>query len=187
MTGVDEPNQIVNTKHMRYERVLIDNKCAREHMKYLTRKVLKKTKEDEILTREEGDVENVNLMQVVQNKFEPRFTAFLVAFIEDFHTCDNKFIICAIGELLYVLSGDSALSTVLPFYSHDIVTNAIEELRKEGYIQHKSILYFFVQFFLYLLNKDKTEKFQKQASVAVAYFEIYLLNVYKIMYIAHFN
>ena len=27
---------------------------------------------------------------------------------------------------------------------------------------------FFVQFFLYLLNKDKTEKFQKQASVAVA-------------------
>ena len=102
-------------------------------MKYFTRKVLKKTK-DEILTREEEDIENANLMQVVQNKFEPRFTAFLAAFIEDFHTYDKRFI-CAMGELLYVLSGDSALSTVLPFHSHDIVTNAIEELRKEGYIQ----------------------------------------------------
>ena len=34
-------------------------------MKYLTRKVLKKTKEDEILSREEEDIENANLMQVV--------------------------------------------------------------------------------------------------------------------------
>ena len=138
MTGVDEPNWIVNTKHKRYDRVLIDNKCAREHMKYLTRKVLKKMKEDEILTRGKEDIENANLMQVVWNKFEPRFTAFLAAFIEDFHTYDNKFV-CAMGELLYVLSGDSALSTVLTFHSHDIVTNAIEELRKKGYIQQVTI------------------------------------------------
>ena len=103
-------------------------------MKYLTRKVLKKIKEDEILSREEGEVENANLMQVVQNKFEDRMTAFLLAFIEHLHRYDNKFI-CLMAELLYLLSGDSALSTVLPFHDHDIVTEAIEELRKEGYME----------------------------------------------------
>ena len=38
-------------------------------------------------------------------------------------------------ELVYLLSGDSALSTVLPFHAHHIVTKAIEELRKEGYME----------------------------------------------------
>ena len=39
------------------------------------------------------------------------------------------------AELLYLLSGDSALSTVLPFRAHDIVTKAIQELRKQGYME----------------------------------------------------
>ena len=134
VTAVDEPDRIVKPKHKGYDRVIIDNRCAREHMKYLTRKVLKKTKEDEILSREEQDFENANLMQVVWNKFEDRMTAFLSAFIEDFHRYDNKFI-CLMAELLYLLSRDSALSTVLPFRAHDTVTQAIEELRKEGYIE----------------------------------------------------
>ena len=97
VTGVDEPDQIVNTKHKRYDRVLIDNQHAREHFKYLTRKVLEKTKDDEILTREEEEVENAKPMQVVQNKFEDRLTSFLLAFIEHFYRYDNK-CICAMGE-----------------------------------------------------------------------------------------
>ena len=36
---------------------------------------------------------------------------------------------------MYLLSGDSSLSTALPFCAHDIVTHAIEEFRKEGYIR----------------------------------------------------
>ena len=48
VTAVDEQDRIVKPKHKRYDRVLIDNRHAREHMEYLTRKVLKKTKEHEI-------------------------------------------------------------------------------------------------------------------------------------------
>ena len=77
-------------------------------------------------------LENANLMQVVCNKFENRMTAFILAFIEDFHRYDKKFI-SLMAELLYLLSRDSALSIVVPFHAHDTVAQAIEELRKEGY------------------------------------------------------
>ena len=43
--------------------------------------------------------------------------------------------LCVMAELFYLLSGDSALSTVLPFHAHDIVTKGIQELRKEGYME----------------------------------------------------
>ena len=73
-------------------------------------------------------------MQVVWNKFDDRLTAFISAFIEHFHRYDNKFM-CLMAEWLYLLNGDSALSTELPFHAHDIVTKGIQELRKQWYME----------------------------------------------------
>ena len=53
ITSVDEPTRRVPSKHKRYDRVIISDRKAREHLKYISMKVLNKLKEPDILHPEE--------------------------------------------------------------------------------------------------------------------------------------
>ena len=44
------------------------------------------------------------------------------------------------GEFLYLLSGDPAFSTALPFCSHSIVRRAIQEIKTHRYMQETTRL-----------------------------------------------
>ena len=55
-------------------------------------------------------------MQFVCNKFEDRLTNFISAFLQESEIYDEKFLY-AMGQFLYLLSGDPAFSTALPFCS----------------------------------------------------------------------
>ena len=80
ITSVDEPTRRVPSKQKRYDQVIISDRKAREHLKYMSMKVLNKLKEADILHPEE-QAASINLMQVVHNKFEDRLTNFISAFL----------------------------------------------------------------------------------------------------------
>ena len=124
ITAVDDPTKRVPGKHKRYDRVIILDRKAREHLKYMCMKVLKKLKQEEILPVEMEQAASIHLMPVVQNKFEDRWTDFISAFLQEFRTYDDTFL-HSMAQFLYLLSGDPAFSTALPFRSHNIVRKAI--------------------------------------------------------------
>ena len=63
--AVDDPTRRVPGKHKRYDRVIISDRKAREHLKYMCMKVLKKLKQEEILPVEMEQAASIHLMQVV--------------------------------------------------------------------------------------------------------------------------
>ena len=65
ITAVDDPTRRVPGKHKRYDRVIISDRKAREHLKYICMKVLKKLKQEEILPVEMEQAASIHLMQVV--------------------------------------------------------------------------------------------------------------------------
>ena len=77
---------------------------------------------------------SIHLMQVVWNKFEDRLTDFISAFLQEFRMYDDIFL-HSMAQFLYLLSGDPAFSTALPFRSHNIVRRAIEEMKTEGFME----------------------------------------------------
>ena len=147
ITSVDEPTRKVPSKHKRYDWIIISDRKAREHLKYMSMKVLKKLKEQDILHPEEEQAASIHLMQVVHNKFEDRLTNFISAFLQESETYDEK-VLYAMGQFLYLLSGVPAFSTALPFRSHNIVRRAIQEMKTHGYMQETTRLE---------LNKYSTE------------------------------
>ena len=110
---------VLKPRHKRYNRVLLEDRDAREHLRYLTKKRLgKKIDKKKLLTQqEEGTRSNALLMHVAEIGHDP-LTKVMEKFVQE--TMDPEILHC-LTRVLYMISGDSCLSSAVPFPCHEML------------------------------------------------------------------
>ena len=121
-----DTSDVKKPKHKRYDRVLIPDRTARQHLRYLSKKVLNKGDKD--LSEEEEERLNLYLLDYVDKKCEPRIAPFIADFI---HKKNQPQLVRGMARLLHLLSGDAALSTVAPFPAHGILSDACTDAHSD--------------------------------------------------------
>ena len=122
---VDDPHTTRKNFHKRYDRVLLPKKQLREHLKYLTKKALHKLKPQEILDAETETVKTLEMMAGIDDMGNDAVTQFIQVFIQQ---QQHEKILSPMAHLLYMLSGDAPLSSVVPFRSHPTIHKCINEI-----------------------------------------------------------
>ena len=150
VTEPDLPHVTLNAQHKRNDWLLIRDTSSRKHLKYLCRKYLKKTKEKELIDEELELTRTQEMLAKVlsENKFDEHgneiqplqqelYEALLV-FTGNIPM--HKEIVNILARLLFMLSGDAAMSSVAPFPCHDLLgeccTDALNNRLQDGNI-HK--------------------------------------------------
>ena len=125
MKPVNAPDteEVSTSVHRRYARVLIKNKEHRQHLNYLCKKYLKKLKGPDILDPDTEGTKTHHLLTYMQTTTSIEVTQFFIAFAQ--RTEDREVLHC-MARLLYMMSGDAALSSVLPFDSHTLLQRCCE-------------------------------------------------------------
>ena len=118
-------NRVLKSKHKRGDRVLIKDKEAWRHLRYMCNKYLGKLCPDKILDYEEESVRSINLLNVVMRSGEPDIYNILECFLQQ--TQDKEYLHC-LARVLHMLSGDNAMSSVALFPSHPTILLACQNM-----------------------------------------------------------
>ena len=111
--------------HQRNDRTLLKDTSRRKHLCYLVKKFLKKKfKKKEILNAEEEAFETALLKDYIESECHEPVKLFLQEFLEP--TQHPEFLQC-MARLVYMMSGDAAMCTILPFMCHDLVQDTCYE------------------------------------------------------------
>ena len=116
-----DTQEIKTPKHKRNDRVIIKDRHARGHLRYLCQKLMGLLKPKEILEEEEEDRRTLEFIRHVTTKCEPKLAVFFNSFAQKLY---NDKMLKSMGKLLYLLSGDASMSTVAPFPAHEVILNA---------------------------------------------------------------
>ena len=128
---LDEPvtkpdfENVLKSKHRRKQRALIPDCDARKNLKYFCKKVLKKLKEDKEKDRAEELYMKQYLLQEVEQMQDETLSRGINLFFSEqlpqgVHVTYAKFLI--------MLAGDSPMSSVLPFRSHQVIRDIIQSM-----------------------------------------------------------
>ena len=117
----DKDGEPLQSLHRRKDRNIIPEDQSRIHLRYICDKFLNKLKPHKILPQHIEDFNKQHLMQVLQNLNEPRLYNFINIFVQK-GLPDGM--LKWMGRLLHMLSGDAALSSVLPFAGYEIFVTA---------------------------------------------------------------
>ena len=118
VTMPDIKDCVLKPMHKRGDRVILQHAGARRHLKYLSKKYLKKLKQNEIL-QPELEREKTREMLDIASRITPQaFYESLLIFTEK---AMHQDMLHVIARLYYMLSGDAAISTVAPFDCHELL------------------------------------------------------------------
>ena len=134
VTTNDDKDAILKSIHKRNDWLILQDKTHRKHMHYLARKFLKKLKSTDVLHIE---VEEEKMTQLLNYAHETCFNAFYEILIVFAHKLVHNDMLHVIGWLLLMFSGDSAMSSVAPFQSHDLLLSMCENA-SQGIVLQKS-------------------------------------------------
>ena len=137
VTEVDNPHTIKTTQHMRYDRVIIPHHGTGSHLRYLCRFHLRKLKEEEYLPEELLRSKHDEMLGIIEAMGEEGLLNFITVFTKQEH---DPQVIRSMANLLYLLSGDCAMSSVLPSISWDDVNACIDDVTG-GNINQKNLLH----------------------------------------------
>ena len=121
-----DSDEVYKCMHRRYDRVLIRNKNHRQHLNYLCRKYLKKLKSQDIIDVETEATKTHLLLAHIQTTTSLEVTQFFIAFVQ---RTEDRHVLHCMARLLYMMSGDAALSSVLPFECHEIIQRCCEDIK----------------------------------------------------------
>ena len=125
VTTADRSDRILPSLHQRNDRALLKDTARRKHLRYLVKKFLKKKfKKKEMLNTEEEVFETAMLNDYIESECHEPVKLFLLEFLHP--TQHPEFVQC-MARLLYMMSGDAALCTILPFMCHDLVQDTCKE------------------------------------------------------------
>ena len=150
VTEPDLPHVTLKAQHKRNDWLLIRDTSSRKHLKYLCRKYLKKTKEKELIDEELELTRTQEMLAKVfsENKFDehgneiqpPQQELYEALLVFTGNIPMHKEIVNILARLLFMLSGDAAMSSVAPFPCHDLLgeccTDAFNNRLQDGNI-HK--------------------------------------------------
>lgn len=117
---VDLPNQCLKPIHKRYDRVLIPDRVARLHLKFLCKKALKHVVDN--LPEDELALQNQHVLDTIRN-IDARLKDLLTAFVQ----CTlSENVHLALASFFTLFAVDAAMSTVLPFPCHTLLADIFE-------------------------------------------------------------
>ena len=138
VTDPDPPATTYTAQHKRRDRVIIQHPGARRHLNYLSKKMLRKIKDKDII---DVDLERQRTLDILQkvysdNQFdgegneiipeqEELYEALLV-FTGNLPM--HKDVINVLARLFLMLSGDAAMSSVVPFHCHDLLSQCCDQV-----------------------------------------------------------
>ena len=111
--------------HRWYDRVLMPKKCHRLHMRYLANKYLKKIKPNEYMDMDQEATKTHEMLQYAGTKYGQEVNSFLLCFAQK--TEEHEVLHC-MACILHMLSGDGAISTVVPFGCHEVLLSTCEDI-----------------------------------------------------------
>ena len=117
VTAPDSKDTILKPIHKRKDHLVTHPKDQRFHLKYLSKKYLKKLKSHKILWNDLESERTAGLLQHVNNQCPSPVYKILLLFTQQVQHQD---VIQSIAHILY-MSGDAAFSSVLPFDGHDLL------------------------------------------------------------------
>ena len=134
VTKVTAPDITLESKHKRFDRILLVDKPSRLHLRYLTKKILNTLTPEDVIQPEVELLRTAEMMEVVNNMFEDHLSQFISTFV--LKTVDYE-VLDSMAKILFLLSGESPMSTVLPFQVHNLVTGIVEEIRDGSIIRQQ--------------------------------------------------
>ena len=115
-----DTKEVLNAKHRRKQRAIIEENESRIHLRYLSNKELNKLKQDEFLEQHQEQFRTLHLLQVLENMDEkkPGLYNFVRVFVDKTAPQD---MLSWMAKILHMLSGDAAPSSVAPFRAHESI------------------------------------------------------------------
>ena len=130
----DNPHETVKPLHRRYNRVFLtyqqgledaDVRRSRGHLKYVCKKTLSNVLPNEQLSEDDFQAANTVLLQVSPQ--DPECHTLLRGFVQSAYSAD---LLQKLAEFMIMLSGDAAVSTVLPLRYHNELDNVLISLEQ---------------------------------------------------------
>ena len=118
VTMPDMKDAVLKPMHRRGDRLILQHPGARRHLKYLSKRYLNKLKGKEILQPELERERTDEMLQIASNICPPAFYESLLVFTEK---ALHEDLLHVLARLYYMLSGDAAMSSVVPFDSHKLL------------------------------------------------------------------
>ena len=118
-------------------RVIIPDHTATSHLRYLCRLQLRKVKAEEYLYEDILRAKNEEMLAIIESMGEEALLQFTTVFTNEEH---GPQVIRSMAHLLYLISGDCAMSSVLPSISWDHVKACITDVRS-GNINQKNLMH----------------------------------------------
>ena len=100
-----------DTTMKNYHRCFLPKKPLRNHVNYLTRKYLYKLKPDELMDEETERIKTFEMLAGIDNMGNDAVTQFIQVFTQQ----QNPKILFPMARLLFMMSANGPLSSVLPF------------------------------------------------------------------------
>ena len=134
VTKNDDKETTLKSVHKRNDRLILWDKTQWKHMRYLAKKFLKKLTPSEILHTE---LEQEKTTQLLNYAHQTSFNAFYKLLLLFLHNLQNKDTLHVIAQLLLMFSGDSAMSSVAPFQSHDLLLSMCDNATQSIILQNQ--------------------------------------------------
>ena len=119
-------DEVKKAKHQRIKRLLIGQKCTREAIHYCCSDILGKITDEERAKYVNPQQTHLNLHQTVQIKCSQPVKNFIQTVIDK---NQDEQLLKEMAYILHMLTGDAAISSVIPLSGHQPVTMACISLR----------------------------------------------------------
>ena len=150
VTDPNLPDTTYKAQHKQGDRVVTKDPSARRHLNYLSKKMLKKIKEKDIIDVDLERERTQNMLQKVyrENHFDadgndiiPQQQELYVALLVSTGNLPmHKDVINVLARLFLMLSRDAAMSSVAPFPCHDLLNvccdDALNNTLNDGDVQN---------------------------------------------------
>lgn len=123
------PHQIYDAVHQRNDRVLLADKGARIFLRYLCKKQLREPQQ--LLTPTMEAEKTREFMAHVEEYAHPDVYQVMWLFVEK---RVHRKVLVVLARLLKMMSGDAALSSVIPFMSHNLIEECMEDMEANGHV-----------------------------------------------------
>ena len=125
----DLPDEAFPARHQRNDRVLIPDKGARIFLRYLCNRYKNTLKPNQIMRPEVQQQKSIEFLAHVAATCDPEVIDLVRAFVEESVHDD---VLDVLERIFFMMSGDAALSSVLPFLSHDIIEDCLNDFEEDG-------------------------------------------------------
>ena len=131
-----DTDEIQKAKHQRVNRVLLRNKENRQQVRYLCNDVMGTHTQEEITHFPNPHQTNIDLHNFIEANCSPPVKNFIQTLLD--HNQDEE-VLKEMAYILHMVTGDAAISSVVPFPSHEPITQACISLKFHNILNEENL------------------------------------------------